>query len=51
MKIFESDLRPATALCQDFGITYTHGLVVAVSYIAVAAAAASVTFARRDVTA
>jgi ABC-2 type transport system permease protein len=35
----------------DFGITYTHGLVVAVSYIAVAVAAASVTFARRDVTA
>jgi hypothetical protein len=36
---------------QDFGITYTHGLVVAVGYIAVAIAAASVTFARRDVTA
>ena len=36
---------------KDFGITYTHGLVVAVSYIAVAVAAASVTFARRDVTA
>jgi ABC-2 type transport system permease protein len=35
----------------DFGITYTRGLVVAVSYIAVAVAAASVTFARRDVTA
>jgi ABC-type transport system involved in multi-copper enzyme maturation permease subunit len=33
------------------GITYTHGLVVAVCYIAVAVAATSVTFARRDVTA
>lgn len=35
----------------EAGITYTHGLVVAVCYIAVAVAAASVTFARRDVTA
>jgi hypothetical protein len=35
----------------DFGITYGHGLIVAVSYIAVAIAAASITFARRDVTA
>ena len=35
----------------DFGITYGHGLIVAVSYIVVAIAAASITFARRDVTA
>ena len=49
---------PGTALStiagggnSDFSITYGHGLIVAVSYIAVAVAAASVTFARRDVTA
>jgi hypothetical protein len=35
----------------DFSITYGHGLIVAVLYIAVAIAAASLTFARRDVTA
>jgi len=35
----------------EAGITYTHGLVVAVCYMAVAVAATSVTFARRDVTA
>jgi hypothetical protein len=35
----------------DFNITYGHGLVVAVIYIVVAIAAASITFARRDVTA
>jgi hypothetical protein len=35
----------------DFGITYGHGLIVAAIYIVVAIAAASITFARRDVTA
>jgi ABC-2 type transport system permease protein len=35
----------------DFGISYTHGLLVAALYIVVAIAAASVTFTRRDVTA
>jgi hypothetical protein len=35
----------------DFRITYSHGLVIGVIYIVVASAAASVTFARRDVTA
>ena len=35
----------------DFGISYSHGLVVAVIYIVVATVAASITFARRDVTA
>ena len=35
----------------DFSITYGHGLLVAVIYIVVAIAAASITFARRDVTA
>jgi len=35
----------------DFGITYSHGLLVAVVYIVVAIVAASITFARRDVTA
>ncbi len=35
----------------DFHITYGHGLVIGVIYIVVASAAASVTFARRDVTA
>ncbi|HEX4830097.1 MAG TPA: ABC transporter permease [Trebonia sp.] len=35
----------------DFGLTYGHGLIVAVAYIALAIAAASITFARRDVTA
>jgi ABC-2 type transport system permease protein len=35
----------------DLGLTYSHGLTVAAVYIVVAIAAASVTFARRDVTA
>jgi hypothetical protein len=35
----------------DFNITYSHGIAVAVVYIVVAVAAASVIFARRDVTA
>ena len=35
----------------DFRITYSHGLVVGVIYMVVASVAASVTFARRDVTA
>lgn len=35
----------------DFRITYSHGLVIGVIYIVVASAAASVIFARRDVTA
>jgi large-conductance mechanosensitive channel len=35
----------------ELRITYLHGLLVAVSYLAVAVAAASLTFARRDVTA
>ena len=35
----------------DFSISYSHGLIVGVLYIAVAVVAASVTFARRDVTA
>jgi ABC-2 type transport system permease protein len=35
----------------DFGLTYSHGLTVAAVYIVVAIASASVTFARRDVTA
>jgi hypothetical protein len=35
----------------DFSITYGHGLGVAVGYLVVAAAAAAVMFARRDVTA
>ena len=35
----------------DFSISYTHGLAVALAYIAVAVAAALVTFSRRDVTA
>jgi hypothetical protein len=35
----------------DFGITYGHGLIVAIVYIVVAIGAASLTFARRDVTA
>jgi hypothetical protein len=35
----------------DFGITYSHGMVVALAYIVVAITAAAVTFARRDVTA
>jgi hypothetical protein len=36
---------------KDFGITYSHGLIVGAVYIVVAVLAASVTFARRDVTA
>jgi ABC-2 type transport system permease protein len=35
----------------DFSLTYGHGLNVAVVYLAAAVAAASITFARRDVTA
>jgi ABC-2 type transport system permease protein len=35
----------------DFKITYSHGLIVAAIYIVVVIVAASVTFARRDVTA
>jgi ABC-type transport system involved in multi-copper enzyme maturation permease subunit len=35
----------------DFGITYGHGLIVAIVYIVVAVGTASLTFARRDVTA
>jgi ABC-type transport system involved in multi-copper enzyme maturation permease subunit len=35
----------------ELRITYIHGLLVAVSYLAAAVAAASLTFARRDVTA
>jgi ABC-type transport system involved in multi-copper enzyme maturation permease subunit len=35
----------------DFSITYGHGLAVAVVYLVVAIAAASIAFARRDVTA
>jgi ABC-2 type transport system permease protein len=35
----------------DFGISYAHGLLVALVYIVAAVVAASVTFARRDVTA
>jgi ABC-2 type transport system permease protein len=49
---------PGTALStiagggnSDFSITYGHGLVVAVIYMVVAITAASLTFARRDVTA
>ncbi|HYY18308.1 MAG TPA: ABC transporter permease [Streptosporangiaceae bacterium] len=35
----------------DFGLTYGHGLIVALVYIVLAIAAASLTFTRRDVTA
>jgi hypothetical protein len=35
----------------DFSLTYRHGLIVALAYIAVAVAAAAITFARRDITA
>lgn len=35
----------------DFSITYGHGLAVAAVYLVLAAVAASVTFARREVTA
>jgi hypothetical protein len=35
----------------DFKISYSHGLIVAVIYIAVAIVGASITFSRRDVTA
>jgi hypothetical protein len=36
---------------KEAGISYGHGLIIAALYIAVAAVAASITFARRDVTA